>query len=89
MKRRRLVKLLMSLGVERNEANQLGRALKSDIKMLSGKLIASPYNPGKHPDPAGQRGPEGLCPHCGRPETSWNPQTDESHCKICGWTNKK
>lgn len=35
--------------------------------------------------PRGQRGPLAVCPVCGGFDTSWNPDTDESFCKSCGF----
>lgn len=39
--------------------------------------------------PRGQRGPLAVCPVCGGFDTSWNPDTDESFCKSCGFSTGK
>lgn len=39
--------------------------------------------------PRGQRGPLAVCPVCGGFDTSWNPDTDESFCKSCGFRTGK
>lgn len=39
--------------------------------------------------PRGQRGPLVVCPVCGGFDTSWNPDTDESFCKSCGFRTGK
>lgn len=36
--------------------------------------------------PRGQRGQLASCPVCGDSDTSWNPDTDESVCKSCGFS---
>lgn len=36
--------------------------------------------------PHGQRGQLASCPVCGGFDTSWNPDTDESICKSCGFS---
>lgn len=41
-----------------------------------------------HPDPKGPRGMVGICPLCGTSDGMiWKPQTDESRCLNCGWSN--
>ena len=41
-----------------------------------------------HPDPKGPRGMVGICPLCGTSDGMiWKPQTDESCCLNCGWSN--
>ena len=39
--------------------------------------------------PRGQRGQLGVCPVCGGFDTIWNPDTDESICKSCGFSTRK
>lgn len=36
----------------------------------------------------GQRGPLASCPICGGFDTSWDPDTDESFCKSCGFSTR-
>lgn len=36
----------------------------------------------------GQRGPLAVCPVCGGFDTSWDPDTDESFCKSCGFSTR-
>lgn len=40
-------------------------------------------------DPIGQLGAYGLCPVCGAPDVDWDPKTDISHCKRCGFRNEE
>lgn len=40
-------------------------------------------------DPIGQLGSYGLCPVCGAPGVDWDPKTDISHCKRCGFRNEE
>ena len=37
----------------------------------------------------GQRGPLAVCPVCGGFDTIWDPDTDESFCKSCGFSTGK
>lgn len=39
--------------------------------------------------PRGQRGQLASCPVCGGFDMSWNPDTDESICKSCGFSTGK
>lgn len=38
--------------------------------------------------PRGQRGQLASCPVCGGFDTSWDPDTDESFCKSCGFSTR-
>lgn len=40
-------------------------------------------------DPIGQLGDYGLCPVCGAPGADWDPKTDISECKRCGFRNEE
>lgn len=56
------------------------RGLSRRLDALCGKL---PIGPG--PDPAGKKGPWGICPECGTVGYCyWDKKTDTCTCMACG-----
>lgn len=42
------------------------------------------------PGPQGTKGPQGVCPSCGKgDQMTWDPETDSTRCGNCGWSSEE
>lgn len=66
------------------KARSLSRKLDAMCDKLQANYRQVTVGPG--PDPAGPKGPWGICPKCGAEgKCEWNPITDTCTCTACGY----